>query len=290
MAERTTDQAQGLRHLTGAAPVKVIAVTGGKGGVGKTCASINLSVALAHAGQRVLLLDADLGLANVDVLLGLHPRYNLSHVLSAECALEDIVCEAPEGVRVVPAASGRRQMADLCPAEHAGLISAFSELAIDFDALVIDTAAGIANSVISFAQASQKVVVVVCDEPASITDAYALIKVLSSDYEVRQFQVLTSMTGGAAEGRLLHEKLSRATERFLDVRMEHFGNVAFDEFQRRAVQRQQPVAGVFPSATTSLAFRGLADKVLGWEAVGGSRGRLEFFAERLIQSQMVATA
>ena len=270
--------------MTSTSPIKVIAVTGGKGGIGKTCTSINLSVALSHLGRQVLLLDADLGLANVDVLLGLHPRYNLSHVLSAECALEDIICEGPEAIRVIPAASGRRRMADLSAAEHAGLISAFSELAVNFDVLVVDTAAGISSSVISFSQASQNVVVVVCDEPASITDAYALMKVLSSDYEVRAFQILTNMTANAAEGRLLFEKLSRATEKFLDIQLEHFGNVAFDEFQRRAIQKQLPVASVFPSASTALAYRGLAAKVEKWEAAAGSRGRLEFFAERLIHS------
>lgn len=283
-----SDQAQGLRQLTGNKAVTVIAVTGGKGGIGKSCTSINLSIALSQAGRQVLLLDADLGLANVDVLLGLHPHYNLSHVLSAECALEDIICDGPEGIRVVPAASGLRRMADLSTAEHAGLISAFSELALNFDVLVVDTAAGIASSVISFSQASQKVVVVVCDEPASITDAYALMKVLSTDYEVRQFQILTNMTPNAAEGRFLYEKLSRATEKFLDVQLEHFGNVTFDQLQRRAVQCQRPVATAFPSASTTIAYRGLAKKVGNWQPPAGSRGRLEFFAERLIQSQKMA--
>lgn len=288
MAEQPNDQATGLRQITGAEPVQVIAVTGGKGGVGKTCASINLAVALAQRGKRVLLLDADLGLANVDVLLGLQPQYNLSHVLSGECALEDIICDGPEGLRIVPAASGRRRMADLSAAEHAGLIAAFSELALNFDVLVVDTAAGIADSVISFSQASQKVVVVICDEPASITDAYALMKVLSSDYDVREFQVLTNQTPNAAEGRALFAKIARASNKFLDISLEHFGNVPYDHSQRRAVQRQQPVATAFPSASATLAFRALAEQTEKWQPTTGSRGRLEFFAERLIHSQAQA--
>lgn len=285
---KSSDQAQSLRRMTGAAGVDVIAVTGGKGGVGKTCASINLAVALADEGQRVLLLDADLGLANVDVMLGLHPRYNLSHVLNSECSLEDIVIDGPGGIRIVPAASGRRSMTDLCGAELAGLITAFGALALDFDTLIVDTAAGIANSVVSFAQASQNVVVVVCDEPASITDSYALIKVLSRDYRVDEFQVLTNMTADSEQGKELFAKLARAAERFLDTRLIHFGNVTYDDAQRRAIQRQSPVSCLYPSASTTLAYRDLARKTGGWRQSRRSRGRVEFFAERLIR-QAAAT-
>ena len=285
--QRTNDQAQGLRRMTRAA-VNVIAVTGGKGGIGKTCTSVNLGVALAQRGQRVLLLDADLGLANVDIMLGLHPRYDLSHVLNATCTLEDVIVDGPEGIRIVPAASGRRRMADLSAAEHAGLISAFGELALDFDTLIVDTAAGIANNVISFSQASQQVVVVVCDEPASITDAYALMKVLSRDYDVSEFQVLTNMTADTQNGRALFDKLARVTEKFLDVRLAHFGNVVYDELQRRAVQRQAPVACAYPSASTTLSYRDLAQRASQWQLTGNSRGRLEFFAERLIQQAVPA--
>lgn len=269
------------------AAVNVIAVTGGKGGIGKTCTAVNLAVALAQRDQRVLLLDADLGLANVDVMLGLHPRYDLSHVLNLACALEDIILDGPEGIRIVPAASGRRGMADLSAAEHAGLINAFGELALDFDTLIVDTAAGIANNVVSFSQASQQVVVVVCDEPASITDAYALMKVLSRDYRVGEFQVLTNMTADTRNGKALFDKLARAAEKFLDVRLAHFGNVVYDELQRRAVQRQSPVACLYPSASTTLAFRDLAERAGQWQLAGNSRGRLEFFAERLIQQTAV---
>src|SRR5690349_19124119 len=160
-------------------PVRVIAVTGGKGGVGKTSVSVNLATGLAGSGKRVVLLDGDLGLANVDVLLGLSPRYTLAHVLSGERTLDEILVKTPQGFHIVPSASGAADLASLGAAAHLGLVQAFSSLASRIDVLIIDTAAGIASGVLQFSQAAQHVLVVICDEPASLTDAYALIKVLS---------------------------------------------------------------------------------------------------------------
>jgi len=164
---------EGLSH-----PVQVIAVTGGKGGVGKTSVSVNLATAMAAAGKRVVLLDGDLGLANADVFLGLSPRYTLAHVLSGERTLDEVVIQAPQGFLVVPAASGAADLANVGELESLGLVQAFSTLAARVDAMIVDTAAGISHSVLQFSQASQHVVVVICDEPASLTDAYALVKVV----------------------------------------------------------------------------------------------------------------
>ena len=150
-------------------PVRVIAVTSGKGGVGKTNISVNLAASLSLAGQRVMLMDADLGLANVDVLLGLEPHFDLQHVINGEKSLDEIIVEGPLGIHVVPASSGVERMAELTSVEHASLISAFSELEQPIDVLIVDTAAGIADGVVSFAKACQEVIVVVCDEPTSLT-------------------------------------------------------------------------------------------------------------------------
>ena len=186
-------------------PVKVIAVTSGKGGVGKTNVSVNLSVAMSDAGKRVMLLDADLGLANVDVLLGLQPHSNLSHVIDGERNLEEIIVEGPGGLMIVPASSGITRLASLTPAEHGGLIRAFSELSHPLDVLIVDTAAGVSDAVISFTRAAQEVIVVVCDEPASITDAYALIKVLNRDYGLHRFQVLATPLANRDDCQACHE-------------------------------------------------------------------------------------
>jgi len=285
MSEVRVDQAAGLRRMIQPNPVKVIAVTSGKGGVGKTNVSVNLAVAMSDAGKRVMLMDADLGLANVDVLLGLHPEWNLSHVINGERTLEEIILDGPSGIMVVPAASGVKRLAELSTLENAGLIQAFSELNHDVDTLIIDTAAGINESVTSFSRAAQGVVVVVCDEPASITDAYALIKVLSLDYDIQHFRVLANQVNSAQEGRDLFNKISRVTDRYLDVTLEFIGVVPHDDYLRKAVRKQRAVVQAYPRSRSAVAFKNLAQKTDKWPVPCAAGGHLEFFIERLIQSR-----
>ncbi|MCE7033340.1 MinD/ParA family protein [Lysobacter sp. GX 14042] len=263
-------------------PVRVIAVASGKGGVGKTNVSVNLAMALCNAGQRTLLLDTDLGLANIDVLLGLSPRFTLADVFAGRCELRDTLIKGPAGMWVVPAASGKRHMTELTPAEHVGLVHAFSQLDVPLEAMVIDTAAGIADGVLTFCQAAQDVVVVVCDEPASVTDAYALIKVLSRDRGVRRVQILANQIHHPNEGRALFAKLERVTARFLDVTLNYLGAVPRDEWLRRAVQRQEAVVEAFPSSPSARAFADIARRARQWQSPPGTRGHIEFFAERLV--------
>ncbi|MCE3003552.1 MAG: MinD/ParA family protein [Xanthomonadaceae bacterium] len=278
------DQAHGLRAVAANAqrPVRVVAVASGKGGVGKTNVSVNLAVALAEVGRKVMLLDADLGLANIDVLLGLQPRFTLSDVLEGRCGLEDTFLDGPLGITVVPAASGKRRMAELSFGEHAGLIRAFSTMDRELDALVVDTAAGISGSVCNFAEAAQEVIVVVCNEPTSITDAYALIKVLSREHGVSRVQVLANSVRSQHEGHELYEKLNRVSARFLDVTLGYMGAVPFDDWLRRAVQKQQAVLQAFPSSPASAALRGVARRLEKLALPDGPRGHLEFFVERLV--------
>jgi flagellar biosynthesis protein FlhG len=282
MSNTLTDQASGLRKLLQPRPVQVVAVASGKGGVGKTNVSVNLSVALAAAGRDVMLLDADLGLANIDVLLGMQPRFNLSHLIDGSRTLSDIIVSGPAGLNIVPGSSGIAHMANLNSMEHAGVIRAFSELSYDLDILVVDVAAGLTETVTSFARACQEVIVVVCDEPASITDAYALIKVLSRDFGVTRLHVLSNMVQNPQEGRILYHKLAKVCERFLDVALHFMGTVPFDIHLRKAVQRQRAVVEAFPASPSAQAFKKLAVTAQKWPIPKGSRGNLEFFVERLI--------
>ena len=271
-------------------PVRVIAVASGKGGVGKTSVSVNLATSLQNAGQRTLLLDTDLGLANVDVMLGLSPRFTLADVFAGRCELADTLLEGPNGLLVVPAASGKRHMTELTPAQHVGLVHAFSQLDVPIDVMIIDNAAGISDSVLTFCQAAQDVIVVVCDEPASVTDAYALIKVLTRERGVTRVQVLANQVGHPSEGRQLYDKLERVTSKFLDVTLNYLGAIPRDEWLRRAIQRQEAVVDAFPAAPASMAFREIAKRAEKWQTPNGPRGHVEFFMERLIPTARSATA
>ncbi len=269
-------------------PVQVIAVTGGKGGVGKTSVSVNLAAALSAAGRRVLLFDGDLGLANIDVFLGLSPKFTMAHVLAGERSLDEIVLDAPQGFKVVPGASGIASLANLGAVEHLALVQGFSALATRLDTLIVDTAAGIAHGVLQFSQAAQQVLVVVSDEPASMTDAYALVKVLSRSHGVRRFRVLANMMRHRGAGEALFRNLERVTGRFLDVVLEFAGEVPEDPSLRRAIREQRTVIDSFPSSPSARAFKNLATAVDKWPVPEAPRGNVEFFVERLVTRREAA--
>jgi flagellar biosynthesis protein FlhG len=281
-------QANGLNAL-GAHPVQVIAIASGKGGVGKTSIAVNLAMTMAMSGKATMLLDADLGLANVDVLLGLQPTWHLGHLLDGQCGFEDVVLEAPHGLKIVPATSGVHRMAELSTAEHAGLIRAFCSYADPVDTLIVDTAAGLSESVTMFCAAAREVLIVVCDEPASLTDAYALIKVLSREYGVRRFRMVANRVANVQQGRDLCEKLTRVADRFLEVGIEFAAAIPEDEFLQRAIRRQQAVVEAYPGSRSALAFKNLTQAADKWDNTTTIGGHLEFFTERRLRAGQSAT-
>ncbi len=263
----------------------VLAVTSGKGGAGKTNVACNLAVALGSRRRNVYLLDADLSLANVDVLLGLEPRFNLAHVVNGDTDLASTALRGPRGIRIIPAASGNFDMTNLSPAAQAGLIQAFAELGDQPDTLVIDTAAGISPTVARFVQAAQHAVVVVCDEPASLTDAYALIKVFSRNYDISHFQVVTNQSRTPTAGRHLFTKLVNVTDRYLDVVLRHLGDIPADSYLVRAVQEQKAVVDAYPRSPSAVALRDIATKISALPARSTPSGGIEFFFERLLNAR-----
>lgn len=268
-------------------PTRVIAVTSGKGGVGKSTVSINLATALAAAGSRVTLLDADLGLANIDVLLGLSATRTLANVLDGECSLRDILLDGPAGVQIVPASSGVQRMAELTDNERIGLMRAFSDIEDTMDVMIVDTAAGIAANSLQFCEASQEVLVVVCNDPASITDAYATIKVLNQRTGRTRFRVLVNMAHSDHEARDIFARLVKATDRFLDVALDFVGVIPFDRCVAQAARRRAPVVSAYPASPAGTAFKRLAGVADKWPEPRAASGQLEFFLERMIRAEVM---
>lgn len=271
--------------MTETRSTKVIAISGGKGGVGKSSVSVNLAIGLSELNKSVMLMDADLGMANIDIMLGISPKYDLYDVIKGERTLEEVIVDGPGGIRIIPASSGVGHMANLSVAEQAGLIRAFGELDESVDVFVVDTAAGISNSVINFSKAVHEVIVVVCDEPASITDAYALIKVLNLEHGISRFQVLANMVKDMEQGKALCSKLIRAADVYLDVSIGYMGSIPYDENLKKAVRKQSAVMESFPYSISSIAFQQLAKRVIDLPITPTTTGYLEFFVEKLVNTE-----
>jgi flagellar biosynthesis protein FlhG len=267
-------------------PTKVVAVCSGKGGVGKTNVAVNMAIAAAQLGQAVLLFDADLGLANVDMLLGLRPARDISHVLRGECDLADIILPGPEGVLIVPASSGVARMANLSAAEQAGIVGLFGGLDMPVDLLLVDTGAGIDTTVINFVSACQFAVVVIQDEPTSLADAYALIKVLHRDRGIHRFQVVVNMADNDLQGRAVFHRLEQVCARFLPVHLDILAVIPADPCVVTAVREQRAVVVAFPRSPAALALRRAAQQLTAIPQdrdSGGGAGGLGFFVERLLR-------
>ena len=266
----------------GALSGRTIAIASGKGGVGKTNIVANLAIALRRRGQRVIVIDADLGLANLDTLLGVNPRATLRHVLRGECALRDVLVEGPAGIQLVPAASGFEDLTQLTDTQRLLLLEQVDSLDGAFDVLLLDTGAGISSNVLFFAAAAHETMVVVTPEPTALTDAYALVKVLSTRYAEQRFTVLVNMARGEFEARRTFTHLSRVAERFLHVSLRWAGWVPFDAEVPEAVRRQRAVVELAPRAPVSLAFEALAQRLVDEPESVPPKGGLQFFFRRLL--------
>lgn len=287
------DQAHTLRRIFEGEAYNspmVLSVTSGKGGVGKTSIVVNMAILLAQKGKKVLVLDADLGLANVDVMLGLTPKLTIKHVLDGDCPLEDIVIEGPCGIKIIPASSGIQELADLQPEQQITLMNALDYFDHDLDYMIVDTGAGISRNVMYFNAAAQRIVVVATAEPTSITDAYALIKVMRLQYGIKRFYLIINNVTSKSEGDQVAEKLTFVCERFLgDVTLDMLGSIPHDKNIPECIKVQKAFVRVHEQTEATKRLARIAGRLEDSSRLGTS-GNLQFFFRRMLLNQAKGTS
>ncbi len=260
-------QADTLRRVMGKRqnnmPSKVLAVSSGKGGVGKTNVVANLALALTRKGNRVLIFDADIGLNNIDILLGLAPRYHIGHVFNGEKTLEEILVEGPRGLKVLPASNGWQELTTLDNEKKMVLLEELDRLMGDYDFLIFDTGAGISSNVTYFCSAAHEILLVATPEPTSHTDVYALMKVLYQKHNQKKFQLIINSVKSEREALEIYRRLTDVVDRFLShVSLEYFGYILYDENVTRSVRQQKAVVELYPHSPVSQCILRLSEKVI----------------------------
>lgn len=285
------DQAATLRNLTRetlqqppqtAKSARVMAITGGKGGVGKTSVTSNLAYSLASFGKKVLIIDADLGLANIDIAFGVTPKFNLNHFFQGKKTLNEILIEANEGVYILPAGSGVQSATTLSTADKLRLLNDLDALPHDFDYVLIDTEAGISENVTYFSTAAQEIVVVTSPNTMAVTDAYALMKVLAVKYKEKRFRLIVNSVRSDKEALEVFRNLSVITNRYLDISLDFLGGIPFDRKIDDAVRGQKPAAQLFPTAKGSRAIVELAQYIDKQKIPEDKNGSIQFFFKKLL--------
>ena len=262
---------------------RVLCFSSGKGGVGKTSIVTNLAIAISKMGKNVLVLDADLGLANVDVMLGITPKYSIQHVFSGERSLSDIIMKGPGGIKLLPASSGVQELCHLNESEKLFLLNEFDTLEDSIDVMLIDNAAGISDTVMYFNMASQSRVIILTPEPTSITDAYALIKVLSTRYMVKEFSIIVNWTSSRQEAYKIFKQLTAVADRFLGFLSFNFlGHIPKDTSIPKSVRQQKPALELFPESRACKGFRQLAENIMN-QQLKTCDGNIKFFWKNLLR-------
>jgi len=277
------DQAERLRTLMGTSDrrARVIAITSGKGGVGKTSLAVNLSIALAQRSRRVVLADFDIGLANADVLMGVQPRMHAGHVLNGEMAASDALTQVAGGVWLLPGAVGARHFSDLEKSERDYLCRSLAEIESSVDFLVLDTAAGISRNVIQFASHADEVIIVTTPEPTAVTDGYAILKAISREKGTGRLRIVVNFANDYAEAQRVFERIQSVARRFLGVEADLLGYIVTDDHVRQAVRRRRPFLLETQGSKASQCVRAIADRLLGEEPVASTAGFVKKFASSL---------
>lgn len=281
------DQAANLRRLVFESDTKkrtrTIAVTSGKGGVGKTSISVSLAIALAQDGSTVTLLDADLGLANINVILGIIPQYNLYHVIKGKKKLKDVIIEVPEGIKIIAGASGFHQLANLDQKQRMDFIEAVADLESD-DFMIIDTGAGISQNVLSFVLAADEIIVVTNPEPTAITDAYGIIKSIAAQSPDKNIKLIVNRVQSVSEGKRVAQRVINIAGQFLNVRVESLGFIFEDIMVAKSIRNQKPFIVSYPKSKASGCVNVISDRIKNKTVEESKGGGLSVFFKNLFRN------
>lgn len=263
---------------------RVIAVTSGKGGVGKTNLVGNMAVALSRMGKRVVIVDADVGLANIDIIFNLRPEFNIRHVISSEKRLSQVIVESRHGIKILPGGSGFADLTQLSEGEKLNLLSEFETLSDKADIILVDTGAGISSNVLYFNSACDECIVIATKEPTSITDAYAMMKVMSQQHGTRYFKLVVNMVDSQQDAKKVYASLSGALDKFLsNVVLEYAGHIPFDKKLQQAVQKRSLIMDMDPDSRVAASIKNLAEKIDQSPAKRSTNGALSFFMNKVFE-------
>lgn len=279
---QTVDSITGFNHAVLSTIPRAISITSGKGGVGKTNIVANLAIATAQRGKKVLIIDCDLGLSNIDVLVGLNPPYNLMHALNGELKLKDVLVTGPSGVRVLPAPFGMQDITALTREQKLNLLTVLEHMDEEFDLILLDTGAGISSNVMFFNMVANHIVVIMTPDPTSMTDAYALIKVMNTQYDEQHFHLLVNNVRSDADGLAFFRRLTGVTHNFLNVSVDYVGCIPHDPMMNRATLLCKPLMEAFPASQVAARFRQLSERLERFPAAAIPKASLQLWLNKLL--------
>ncbi len=292
ISRTAADQAKTLRDLNSnlpspvlqkaELPTSVYSITSGKGGVGKTAVTANLAYVLASMGKRVLILDADLGLANIDVVFGISPNFNLNHFFAGEQDLQGIMVDGPMGIKILPAGSGIQNFTNLDSSQKMRLLDGLDAMQNHFDFVLIDTEAGISENVTYFNTAAQEILVITTPEPTAITDAYALMKLLSTQYHEKHFNLVVNQIESEDDALDVYRKLTMVANRYLDISIDYLGSIPEDRQMVESIRKQKVISELYPGSKITQAFHQLAGRICSEPTQASPKGNLQFFWKKLL--------